>query len=308
MHGATILIQAALRAWMGADIRIDTIRTMPKTARDHSSGIVRFYEVTYHHATVVATVPIILKETLVYERQILALLTAQGHPTIPLSYALDWETREPQLLCQYDAGLRIPLTDGHLAAVAHGLATIHHTNRGAPYLPWMRRLTSATFFGWWQPIWQEARRHPDFIDAFGSYIRPIERSAQRIATCIDGFWKQGASLTVLHTDLSPWHVLIREHTPFIIDWDQARYGPLYFDLVNLFTPRTVPLYYQAAREQGFELPYRQFMTHFQSVWAFPGLKYMIPPLTAWLRRKQEHEYHELHAMLVRASAQAAPAE
>jgi Phosphotransferase enzyme family len=302
MKSLTKLIQGAIRQWFGESAVVDTINVLPQTAQDSSSGIVRFYRVSYHTFTAAATIQLITKESLVYERQILSLLNAQSHPTVPLSYALDMETREPQLLCQQDAGIRKPLSHNQLAIVAQALATIHFVNKGSPYLPWMRRLTNETFFHWWKSVWNKARTNTEFLHEFGHFIQPIEQSAQRVARCIDEFWTQSTSLTVLHTDLTPWHVLLRDNQPFIIDWDQARYGPFYLDLVTLFTLETVPLYYRAAIQQGSHLPYDEFLEHFHAVRAFPSLKYMIPPLSAWLETKEEESYRELQELLPRASS------
>jgi hypothetical protein len=264
------LFQAALRHWLGRDVSVEQIASAGKVAHNHSGSIVHFYDVTYRTAQGSAQIPLITKDTLVYERQILALLNAQAHPIVPLSYSLDLQSREPQLLCQQDAGLRMPLSPAHLATVASGLATIHAANAGAPYLPWMRRLTRATFFAWWQPAWDQACAQADFVREFEAYLHAVEQAAQRFAHTLDGFWQEASALTVLHTDLSAWHVLLRDDQPTIIDWDQARFGPRELDLVNLFTLETVPRYYHAARQSGLPLSYAAFLERFHAAWRSLG--------------------------------------
>ena len=301
------LFQAALRRWIAGDVTVDAIVTLPRVAQDYSGSVVRFYQVSYHTSDCSAKVQLVTKDSSVYERQILSLLDTQAHSNVPLTYSLDMHTRELQLLCQENAGERTQLSDSHIATVAQASATNHTINANAPYLPWMRRLTSATFFTWWQPVWDQACANTSFIHEFELYIQPIEQAAQRFATIIDRFWQDNLCVTVLHTDLSPWHVLIRDDQPYIIDWEQTRYGPLYLNLVNFFTLRTVSLYYEAARNAGFAVTYKAFMEKFHAAWAFVGLKYMVPPLLAWKDEPQESR-QQLHALLPRAIATHAPVE
>ena len=250
MVAPTALFLATLRRWVAEDAQINTVAALPDTAQDHSGAIVRFYRIGYASQGRSAEIDLVTKDTLVYERQILALLNAQAHPAIPFSYALDMHTPAALLLCQEHAGARQPLSPQHLATVAQALARIHTTNRGAPYLPWMRRLTSQSFFHWWRQAWEQACGNADFAREFRAYIPQVERAALRFAQTLDRMWREGESATVLHIDLNAWHVLIRNDQPYLIDWDQARYGPFYLDLVNLFTPQAVSLYYNALAQAG----------------------------------------------------------
>lgn len=302
------LFQATLRQWVAPDAVVDAISLLPELARDHSGAVVHFYRVMYSSAGRTQPMKLVTKDSPRYERQALALLNAQQHPNIPFSYTPDLDTNTPVLLCQQYAGERIPLTTSHIAKVANALAAIHTTNQGdAQHLPWMRRLTTQTFFAWWRPAWQSACANADFDQEFHQYIPAMEPAAARFARVLDQLWQEGTFLTVLHTDLSAWHVLVDQDHPYLIDWEQVRYGPCFLDLPNLFTLETVPLYYEALRRRDVPLDYATFLTHFHAIWSFVGLKYMVPYLLDWLNGERTESRQWLHTLLPRALASRAPA-
>jgi len=215
------LLQDTLRQWLAPDATVETIVVLPELARDHSGAVVHFYRVTYTSTGRVHEIKLVTKDSPRYERQALALLNAQHHPNVPFSYTLDLQTNAPMLLCQQYAGERIPLTTSQVATVATALATIHTTNQGDDqHLPWMRRLTAHTFFSWWRPAWQNARTDADFTHEFQQHIPAIEPAAERFARVLDRLWQEGNLLTLLHTDLSAWHVLVESDQPYLIDWEQ----------------------------------------------------------------------------------------
>jgi Ser/Thr protein kinase RdoA (MazF antagonist) len=167
----------------------------------------------------------------------------------------------------------------------------------------MRRLDSHTFFSWWRPVWQQALVDSSFVREFHSYIAEMERAVARFTHTLDRLWREGASLTVLHTDLSAWHVLVEHNQAYLIDWDQARYGPWYLDLPNFFTLETASLYYRGSSDAGVAPDEATFLANFHATWAFVGLKYMIPSIQDWLQGERVQCRSELHVLLPRALAQ-----
>lgn len=291
------LFQAALCRWLASDAIVDSVRTLPDIAQDHSDAIVRFYDVAYHSSAGTAEIRLITKAAHLYERQICALLNSQAHPNVPWSYTFDLHTNVPFPVCQQYVGLRLPLSQQHMHMVAQALAKIHAINCGAPYLPWMRRLTSTSFFSWWRPMWEQALAHQEFRREFYPYLAHVEFTAKRFADLLDDYWQEHTCLTVLHTDLSAWHVLVHDGQPYLIDWDQARYGPLYLDLVNFWTPETIPIYYEALVAAGVFFPYSKFMTHYYASRVFVSLKYMVPALQEWLGGERVKSCEQLHHFL-----------
>jgi hypothetical protein len=301
------LFQDTLRQWVAADATVEAIIALPELARDHSGAVVHFYRVRYTSAGRSNEIKLVTKDSPRYERQALAVLTAQHHPNIPFSYTPDLQTNAPMLLCQQYAGERIPLTPTQIATVATALGTIHAANQGDDqHLPWMRRLTTHTFFSWWRPAWQAALADTDFVREFHRYVPAMEPAAERFARVLDHLWQEGNLLTLLHTDLSAWHVLVDQDHPYLIDWEQVRYGPFYLDLPNFFTLQTVSLYYQALRTRNVPLDYATFLANFHATWSFVGLKYMVPYLHDWLQGERAESRRWLQELLPRALASKAP--
>lgn len=302
------LLQNTLRQSVADDATIQTIIALPDRAQDHSGSVVHFYRVRYTSSGRSSEIKLVTKDSPRYERQALALLTAQHHPNIPFSYTPDLETNAPVLVCQRYAGERVPLTTAQSATVATALATIHATNRGdAQHLPWMRRLNSSTFFSWWRPAWQAALADADFVRAFEPYVSAMEPAAERFAQVLDQLWQENNLLTLLHTDLSAWHVLVDQDHVYLIDWEQVRYGPCYLDLPNFFTLQTVSVYYQALCTRNAAPDYVTFLEHFHATWSFVGLKYMVPYLNDWLQGERHESRRWLQELLPRALASQAPA-
>ncbi|MBA3943469.1 MAG: aminoglycoside phosphotransferase family protein [Herpetosiphonaceae bacterium] len=299
--------QAALRRWGTRDAIVTDVKERVETACDHGSEPVRFYDVTFSTVGETRSVTLVIKIALHYEREILALLNSQGHRNIPLTYAEDLHTPIPMVMCQQHAGERRSLTSEEVRTIAHSLAMIHAMNRGdAHHLPGMRRLVSHTFLAWWRPIWQQALMDQSFVHEFGSYISEIEQAVVRFTYTLDRLWQEADSLTMLHTDLSLWHVLVDHNHLYIIDWDQARYGPWYLDLPNLFTLETVLAYYVGLCNAGIAPDMVTFLANFHATWSFVGLKYMIPSIQDWLHGERIQSRTDLHALLPRAIAHEAP--
>jgi len=303
------LFESLLQRWINPSASVGQIVQLPEDAQDHSGATVHFYHVSYTTpASPQTMITLVTKDAMLYERQILAWLNDQHLPHIPLSYTDDLTTNASQLLCQEFAGKRVPLTPTHFQSVARALAHLHAHNCGdSRHLPWMRRLRGVGFGLWWRQAWQRAITNPDFVHEFRSYLPYIEPALARFVQTVEHLWREEACLTVLHTDLSPWHVLVRDDHPYLIDWDQARYGPLYLDLPNFFTLETVVLYYEALVARGLRLNYAEFLTRFHTTWCFVGLKYMVPYLDMWVEGERTASREWLHTLLPRAIAkQASP--
>src|SRR5581483_3117460 len=77
------------------------------------------------------------------------------------------------------------------------------------------------------------------------------------------------------------HVRADGDRAYLIDWGQARYGPLYLDLPNYFTPDEALLYRDALAELGHAIPTDLFLQRYRQATRYPGFKYIGFVLYMW---------------------------
>ncbi|MDQ2744863.1 MAG: aminoglycoside phosphotransferase family protein [Chloroflexota bacterium] len=227
------------------------------------------------------------KEAELVERRVLALLTAQGQPNVPFSHSADLTTDSPALVCLQDLGdVHLPtvldsITLEAIRREAHGLALIHHANRGrADDLAWLPRADRAYIAGaimetYGQPAWSQALADPAFERQFAPYIAAVEDAAARIADEMDALDHNDAARTLIHGDINPSNVLLHAGMPYFIDWQAARYGSFYLDLPHQLHTRDLAESYRAARAAlGDEIPADEFGACLRVAAQYIGLRYM----------------------------------
>ncbi|MFN8511647.1 MAG: phosphotransferase [Chloroflexia bacterium] len=74
----------------------------------------------------------------------------------------------------------------------------------------------------------------------------------------------GDALTLIHADFHGDHVRSRDGHAAIIDWEQARYGPLYTDPAELFQRDEALVYRDALAALGHDIPRERFLRGFDA--------------------------------------------
>src|SRR6266540_5145547 len=78
-----------------------------------------------------------------------------------------------------------------------------------------------------------------------------------------GFNRCG-KLTLIHADINPSDVLVQDGKPYFIDWQTARWGPLYLDLPHHHcTLAQAELYRRALAARGYAIPPDAFAAHYR---------------------------------------------
>lgn len=291
MRGLEQLLQQTIRESVRLDARVVRVESRPLD--DHERG----YSDARPDRHAVAfqdpqggtdTVTLITKEAPLLERRVLKLLGEQGHEGIPFGHTLDLSTDTPMPLCMQDVAPDAAPPPAHLPArTAQVLAGIHAANLGrAEELVWLPRADRAYFEGFILANYRErlaqAMERPEFVAEYGEVARRMEEAVEPFLAAMDALWEEGGSLTLIHADITPEHVLVHGGQPYLIDWGQARYGSLYLDLPNHFGPGDVLLYRDALAELGHDIPAREFMRRYREARCYPGFKYMGFLLSLWM--------------------------
>jgi len=109
----------------------------------------------------------------------------------------------------------------------------------------------------------------EFRSRYGSFEGAIKDSWRGFRTAIDEEMGHPQQHTLISTDMTPSHWRQRAGEPVFIDWEQARYGPLYLDLPNMFNDKTVKHYYHALLECGVTVDREEFADKFASLSRYP---------------------------------------
>jgi len=88
---------------------------------------------------------------------------------------------------------------------------------------------------------------------------------------------------------------VRDSQGYVLDWGQARYGPLYLDLPNYFARDDALLYRDALAERGHDIPRATFLARYDAARAYPGFKYFGFAFHNWFcgdppHRRSDVEY------------------
>src|SRR6266508_546130 len=202
------------------------------------------------------TVSLVTKMSDRVERLTLAHLNAQGHPGVPFSHARDVGLDGPDWICLQDLGddgrpdVLSPLPDETLASEVTALASIHAANAGDDGLSWLPRAD-----------------------------REYARSMIDEVAGLDG---EDATRTLVHTEINPGNVLVRDGQAFLIDWADAHRGSLYLDVPHhLYTPELAERYRQALDRSGLSIDRASFAERYRVAARYTALRTMWWSFEAW---------------------------
>lgn len=296
------LLRALLEEQVAPGARLVAIRHREGGAQGYSGATLRYYEATYERADARDTVALATKPAGLVERRALAWLGARGLP-VPRSHTADLATDAPRPTAMEDVGERPPPGDrARLAAPA--LAAIHRAALGrGDELPWLSRADPAFFAEaivdrCWRKRWRHlltgagytdwyGRWHPSraggdpFWAQFAGFDGPLEEAAARFAREMTALWAAGDALTLIHADFHLDHLLARDGRAAIVDWEQARYGPLYLDLPNYFARDEALPYRDALADLGHAIPADRFLAGYDAASRYVGFKYFGVGIAGW---------------------------
>ena len=252
-------------------------------------------------------VTLLTKDASLRERRVLDLLQSQGQ-CVPFSHTLDLVTEGPMLVCQQDLSVDPSQAPPDMERqAARCLARIHAANLGrAGDLAWLPRADRAyvedSILADYREQLARARERPTFSAEYGSIAQQIEQAVAPFLTTMEALWTEGDSLTLIHADMMEDHVLIHASRPYLIDWGQARYGSLYMDLPNYFTPEGALLYRDALAEFGHAIPADAFMRRYRDAGRYPGFKYIGVLLFLWANGHLDSLHGPLLQQLIHGAA------
>ena len=298
----TAVLQATLRAPVAPGAQLIDVARRATGEQGFSGATLRYFDVTYTQAGAVGRATLVIKDAPLLERRIQAWLGDRGLP-VAFGYAPDLMTDAVLPLCmQYIADAPAPSVRAGFAAQA--LAAIHHAALGlGETMPWLPSADPAFLADWlieacWRRGWRSVLagrglvdaygRHSgppkpggDFGAAFAAYTEPLEDAAARFLRDMTALWAAGDALTLIHGDLHDQHVRVQERHAYVIDWGQARYGPLYLDLPNLFSREDASHYHASLAALGHVIPPDEFLARYDAARAYVGFKYFGIGLWDW---------------------------
>ncbi len=308
-HGDAVLdglLQATVERHVSSAARVISVEAVPIGA-GMSEAAVRRYRVDVSVAGRSRSITLVTKLAPLVERRVLTLLQAQGHRCVPYSHTLDLTGAAPALICLEDLGDERrptsldPIPDAFFAREADAVAGIHAANFDREDdLPWLPRVDRAYFVNaleqqFWRPAWERALADDGFVDMFRPWIAIVEAAAARSADEMTALAGEAEWRTLVHTDLNPSNVLVRDGRPGIIDWHAAHVGPLYLDIPHHFcTLDQAEHYRRALAGHGRQIPAADFAARYRVAARYTALRYMWWTLDAWRQAPATYTDWVLH--------------
>lgn len=296
------MIVALLQAYHGTAVAMVTVQQRIEGPQGYFGALLRYYAVAYALHGRAVQLAIVTKEASLSERCTLDWLNQRSLPT-PFSYIADLRTETPALVCMEYIG-DPPPTAGRPGEIAQSLAAIHHAALGRsedlPWLPhadyaflaervidicwrrpWRHLLTGEGYTDWFDRAVRDGEPDANFGAAFANVTPAIEAIATRFLRELTAIEADAMAQTLIHTDLHGEHIRWQRDHARLIDWDQARYGPLYLDLPNLYSREEALLYRNALADLGHTIPRDKFLAGYDAVRPYPGFKYFGIGLWNW---------------------------
>lgn len=230
----------------------------------------------------------VVKSATLLERRLVTLLQAQNQAT-PRSLCTTEREGRDWLVMEYADNIPAPTneSDEWSAPLGEALAKIHASNRGnrpawlGPLPP--HHPLHVVFADEWAEMYDQLlAENKAFRARYGKYEKGLRDSWVDFQQAISKVLQSPQEQTLIHTDLTPAHWRQIAGKPVLIDWEQAKFGPLYLDLPNLFNEKTVQHYYSALRTFGMEIPKGTFAHNFVSLSRYVGFRYMTVGFSFWL--------------------------
>jgi hypothetical protein len=296
------LIAATIAAHVAAEARVVRVQERERGAQGYSEAMLRYYDVEYAAAGAVGQVTLVVKEAPLVERRTLAWLGARGL-AVPFSYTPDLTSDALVPICMQYTGDVLPAAE-QARQTARALAAIHFAGLGRDgELSWVPRADPA-FLGerlvdtCWRRPWRHrlfgegyinwgGRHIEDIVPdsklqaALAPYTTQLEDVAGHFLRDMMVLWEEGDALTLIHADLHGGNVHAVDGRASILDWEHARYGPLYIDLPNYFSREQALLYRDALAELGHHIPTERFLAGYDVANPYVGLKYFGFGVTDW---------------------------
>ena len=296
------LVRAMMETQIAPGARIVALAEREEGAQGYSGARLRYYDVTYAEAGTERAIGLVTKDAPLGERRTLGWLAARALP-VPRCLIPDTTTDAPLTICMEHVG-DLPARGDRARLAARALAAIHHAGLGRDReLPWVPPADPAFFAEWlvgvcWRGPWRQrlygepyvdwsgrafARTVPDprMREALDPFTAPLEAAAGRFVRDMTALWAEGDALTLLHIDLHSGQVLRQGDRARIIDWEQARYGPLYVDLPNYFSRDEALLYRDALADLGRDIPRDRFLAGYDAANPYVGFKYFGFGVADW---------------------------
>jgi hypothetical protein len=309
--GVSELIAAAIAARVAADARVVRVRERERGAQGYSGATLRYYDVEYAAAGAVGQVTLVIKAAPLVERRTMAWLGARGL-AVPFSYTPDLTSDALVPICMQYTGDVLPAAE-QARQTARALAAIHFAGPGRDgELSWVPRADPAFFAErlvdtCWRRPWRHrlfgegyvnwGGRHVEDIvpdsrhrAALAPYTGQLEEAADRFLRDMTVLWEEGDALTLVHGDLHGGNVRAVNGRASILDWEHARYGPLYIDLPNYFSRETALLYRDALAELGHDIPPERFLAGYDAANPYVGFKYFGFGVTDWSTGDPPHPH------------------
>jgi hypothetical protein len=282
--------------------RLVTLRPRAGGAQGYSGATLRYFDAAYERTGEVGEVAVVTKPAGLNERRVLNWLGERNLP-VPRNYTRDLTTDGPAVVVQEHVG-DAPAGEERARSAARALAAIHHAALGrGDQLVWLPRADPAYFAEdivqrCWRGLWRYLVTGEGYTDWYGRWREPrdagdpfwaefavfdaaMEEAAARFMRDMTALWEEGESLTLIHADFHREHVRSRDGRAAIIDWGQARYGPLYTDLPNFFTRDEALLYRNALAELGHDIPRERFLAGYDAASRYVGFKYFGFGVAFW---------------------------
>ncbi|MEO2211404.1 phosphotransferase [Paenibacillus amylolyticus] len=285
------LIKQTINQYVSSDIHILSIKSNPIGAGSQAVELLRHHIEFLIHG-VKRDISFVTKKATFIERSALSRLFSQG-ANVPYSLSNEPHTQDRSLICIQDVDYQTDYSHLDMDLLQHkelrALAYIHGTNMGLKKeLPWISNVDRSHIIEMmenrWRPSWKNAIESPSFIEEFGSpLISEIEAVASNIVDDLEILIKDEHTYTLIHNDLNPGNVLVHNNEDvYFIDWEEARYGSLFFDIPLRCTQlKQVEIYREALSSHGYDIPQHQFEKYFSLASRYLGIRYMSWNLGVW---------------------------
>ncbi|WP_440111619.1 phosphotransferase family protein [Paenibacillus sp. QZ-Y1] len=295
------LIKQTINQYVSTEVHILSMEKNPISTGTQAVELLR------HHIELLMNgvkkhVSLVTKKATFIERSALSRLFSQG-ANVPFSLSNEPHTEDRSLICIQDVDYQTDYSHLDMDLLQHkelrALAYIHGTNMGLKKeLPWLPAVDRTHIIEMmekrWRPSWNAALENPVFIEEFGSQIiSEIEAVASSIVNDLEVLIRDEHMHTMIHNDLNPGNVLVHNNEDvYFIDWEEARYGSLFFDLpLRCSQLRQVEIYREALSSHGYDIPQEQFEKHFSLASRYLGIRYMSWNLGVW--EQQSHAKDDL---------------
>ncbi|MGO4530346.1 aminoglycoside phosphotransferase family protein [Paenibacillus sp. 2TAF8] len=243
------------------------------------------------------TINLISKKASLIERCTLNYLYDQS-VNVPFSFTLNMTSNNREYLCMQDVDYETDYNNLDIELLQRDeqstLANIHAVNfKKYNKFKWLPILDSgyieSVLNEKWRPSWNKAKLDLDFISDFGDLISEIDKVAEHIVRDIDEVIRDEGSHTLVHNDLHPGNTLVHKNREvYFIDWEEAHYGSLYFDVALRYREFSQAENYRILiNSRGLiNLSEDKFKLNYTITSRYLGLRYMSWFLSTWKEDKR----------------------